>query len=83
MSTPPDTLRAFVNEQGITVPRGASALDVVRAWDASAAEALSAGAQRLTDSRGLPVEPTDAAHGGAIYRLLPVRSAAAAPESQP
>ncbi len=70
----PDALRAYVNERGVSVPRGASALDVVRAFDATAADALVAGTQRLTDSRGLPIGVDAPAHGGAIYRLLPVRA---------
>jgi hypothetical protein len=70
----PDTVRAYVNERGVSVKRGATALDVVRAFDAAAAEAVEAGTQRLTDSRGLPIDAHSAAHGGAIYRLLPVRA---------
>lgn len=70
----PDSLRAYVNERGVSVPRGALALDVVRAFDPAAADALLAGTQRLTDSRGLPIEVDTPAHGGAIYRLLPVRA---------
>jgi len=75
----PDSLRAYVNERGVTVPRGASALDVVRAFDPAAAEAVLAGTQRLTDSRGLPIAASTAAHGGAIYRLLPVRTTSLEP----
>lgn len=75
----PDSLRAYVNERGVSVPHGASALEVVRAFDPAAAEALLAGTQRLTDSRGLPIDAATAAHGGAIYRLLPVRATAAEP----
>jgi hypothetical protein len=70
----PEVVRAYVNERGVSVPRGASALDVVRAFDTAAADALVAGTQRLTDSRGLPIDAGTPAHGGAIYRLLPVRA---------
>lgn len=70
----PTEVRAYVNERGVSVPRGASALDVVRAYEAAAADAVVAGTQRLTDSRGLPIEANTPAHGGAIYRLLPVRA---------
>jgi hypothetical protein len=77
--TLPDAVRAYVNERGVSVPRGASALDVVRAFDPAAADALLAGTQRLTDSRGLPIDANGVAHGGAIYRLLPVRAASLEP----
>ncbi len=75
--TEPDLLRAFVNERGVSAPRGSTALDVVRVFDATIADAVVAGTQRITDSRGLPIEPTASAHGGAIYRTLPVRATAA------
>jgi hypothetical protein len=73
----PELLRAFVNERGVSAPRGSTALDVVRAFDPAIADAIAAGTQRLTDSRGLPIEPSAPAHGGAIYRTLPVRATAA------
>jgi len=69
----PTTLRAYVNERGVSVPPGASALDAVRAFDPAEADALSLGARRLTDSRGLPIASESEVHGGAIYRLLTVR----------
>lgn len=79
----PAALRAYVNERGVDVPPGGTALDAVRAFDALAgtahAAALAAGGRVLTDSRGLPVDPAAAAHGGAIYRLLPARPAPDAP----
>ena len=77
----PATLRAFVNERGVTLPPGATALDAVRAFDALAATALAAdvaaGARAVVDSRGLPVDAASPAHGGAIYRVLPARRPAA------
>jgi hypothetical protein len=73
----PTTLRVYVNERGLDVPAGATALDAVRAFDAAEAERYAAGTRGLTDSRGLPVPPTAAAHGGAIYRLVSARAAAA------
>lgn len=77
-ATGPARVRVFVNERGVSVPRGASALDAVRAADAALGDALAEGRQRLTDSRGLPIEPTTVVHGGAIFRLLPVRASAEA-----
>ncbi len=75
MTAPPEptTLRAYVNERGVSVLAGASALDAVRAFDPAEADALALGARRLTDSRGLPIASESAVHGGAIYRLLTVR----------
>lgn len=76
MTPPPDALRVFVDGRAAEVPRGATALDAVRAHDPSAAEALAAGERVLTDSRGLPLDPHAAAYAGAIYRLLPARRVA-------
>jgi hypothetical protein len=59
----------------VSVPFGATAEDAVRAFDVSEADALGAGRRRLTDSRGLPIDPSVPVHGGAIFRLLPVRDA--------
>jgi hypothetical protein len=77
----PTTLRVFVNERGVSVPPGATALDAVRAFDADGGTALAAevaaGARPLVDSRGLPVDAAAPTHGGAIYRVLPARRAAA------
>lgn len=71
------TMRVFINSVGVDAPEGASALDAVRLWDASEADALAAGERRLTDSRGLPTPTDAAAYGGAIFRLMPARRAAA------
>jgi hypothetical protein len=71
-----DTIRVFVNGAGVDVPRGAIALDAVRAADAAAADAVEAGAQILTDSRGLPTDAAQTLHAGAIFRLVPKRDRA-------
>jgi hypothetical protein len=55
-------MRVYVNSVGLDVPDGATALDAVRAWNATAA-----------DSRGLATSPETRVHGGAIFRVLPVR----------
>jgi hypothetical protein len=77
----PDALRAFVNERGVGVPPGATALDAVRAFDrlggTALADDVAAGRRALVDSRGLPVDAATPAHGGAIYRVLPARRAPA------
>ena len=69
----PESLRVYVNERGVSVPHGSVAVDAVRALFPDLATAVDAGRQRLTDSRGLPVEATQALVGGSIYRVVPVR----------
>jgi hypothetical protein len=69
----PDSLRVYVNERGVSVPHGSVAVDAVRALFPDLAADVDAGRQRLTDSRGLPVESTQALVGGSIYRVVPVR----------
>jgi hypothetical protein len=69
----PDSLRVYVNERGVSVPHGSLAVDAVRALFPDLATEVDAGRQRLTDSRGLPVDATQALVGGSIYRVVPVR----------
>jgi len=69
----PPALRAFVNERGVDVPHGATALDAVRAASASEADAVVAGARTIVDSRGLPLRPDAPAFAGAIYRTITAR----------
>jgi hypothetical protein len=69
----PDSLRVYVNERGVSVPHGSVAVDAVRALFPDLATEVDAGRQRLTDSRGLPVEATQALVGGSIYRVVAVR----------
>jgi hypothetical protein len=66
-------MRVYVNATGLDVPDGATALDAVRAWNASAADDVAVGERVIADSRGLPAAPDSPAHGGAIYRVLPAR----------
>lgn len=75
-----DVIRAYVNGRGVDVPAGASAVDAVRAWDAAAAEQVLAGERALTDSRGLPLEPTAILAAGSIIRLVSGRRRGAAAE---
>ncbi len=71
----PTMLRAYVNERAVTVAFGATALDAVHAADANEAAAVTAGTRRIADSRGLPIDATTPVHGGAIFRVMPVRAA--------
>jgi hypothetical protein len=66
-------MRVFVNAIALDLPDGSTALDAVRAWNASAADAVAAGEKVLADSRGLPASPDTPLHGGAIFRVLPAR----------
>jgi len=66
-------MRVYVNSTGLDVPEGATALDAVRAWNPAAADEVAVGERVIADSRGLPASPDSPAHGGAIYRVMPVR----------
>ena len=69
---PPD-IRVFVNERGLSLPRGATVLDAVQQFSATDGAALAAGRAKVTDSRGLPLEFDAVITGGTIMRVLPVR----------
>jgi hypothetical protein len=75
-----DVIRAYVNGKGVDVPAGACAIDAVRVWDAAAADQVVAGERALTDSRGLPLEPSAILSGGSILRLVSGRRRDAATE---
>ena len=66
-------MRVYVNSTGLDVPDGSTVLDAVRAWNAAAADEVALGERVIADSRGLPTAPDAAAHGGAIFRVLPAR----------
>lgn len=66
-------VRVFVNERGVSVPVGATALDAVRQLFPDDADGVSAGRLRLTDSRGLPVTADTPVTGGAIFRVVTAR----------
>lgn len=67
--------RVFVNGVGLDVPSGATALDAVRGWDPSAADAVARGASVITDSRGLPLSADAPIRAGSIFRVIPARAA--------
>jgi len=75
-----DSIRAYVNGHGVDVPSGASAIDAVRAWDSAAADEVIAGDRALTDSRGLPLEPSSPLVAGSIVRIVSGRRRGAATE---
>jgi hypothetical protein len=71
--TRPETLRVFIDARGVDVPPGATAIDAVEVFDPTVAAAVRGGHKVLTDSRGLPVEPSAALESGAIFRLVTKR----------
>jgi hypothetical protein len=71
------TIRVFVNAAPVDVPRGASAIDCVRAWDPEEADAVAGGKRAITDSRGLEVEPLSPTSAGSIFRTVSKRTASA------
>jgi hypothetical protein len=75
-----DVIRAYVNGRGVDVPVGASALDAVRVFDADIAAQVVAGDRALTDSRGLPLEPSAELSVGSIIRIVSGRRRGAATE---
>ncbi len=72
-----NTIRVFVNAAPVDVPRGASALDCVRAWNPEEADGVADGKRAITDSRGLEVEPASATSAGSIFRTVSKRAATA------
>lgn len=68
------SLRVFVNAEGVDVPAGASALDCVRAWRGDEADAVASGKRVITDSRGLPIGAETPARAGSIYRTVSSRA---------
>ena len=75
-----DSIRAYVNGRGVDVPAGASAIEAVRIWDSAAADQVAAGERALTDSRGLPLEPSAPLVAGSIVRIVSGRRRGAATE---
>ena len=71
------TVRVFVNAAPVDVPRGASAIDCVRAWNAEEADGVASGKRAITDSRGLEVEPASPTSAGSIFRTVSKRAATA------
>ena len=67
-------VRIYINETGLSVPRGSSILDALRMFDESHARAVDNGESRLVDSRGLDISGATIVNGGTILRVLPVRN---------
>ena len=73
------TVPVYVNGAMVEAPAAHSVLDAVRVWDAAAARDVESGARRLTDSRGLPLDPATPAVAGSIVRVLHARERDADP----
>jgi hypothetical protein len=64
------TIRLFVNERPVEVAAPATVADAVSAFDAALGAALTAGAARATDARGIDVSPAESVGPGSIIRVL-------------
>lgn len=71
------TVRVFVNAAPVDVPKGATAIDCVRAWNPAEADAIVAGKRAITDSRGLEVDAASETSAGSIFRTVSKRTASA------
>jgi hypothetical protein len=67
-------LRVYVDAKPVDVPKSATVIDAVEIADAELASSVREGTSRVTDSRGLPIDGDAALHGGAILRVVSVRS---------
>lgn len=70
-----NTIRVYVNGRGVDVPRGATALDALRAADPDAARLVEEGKRALVDSRGLVLSPATILSAGSILRVVSARAA--------
>ena len=67
----------FVNGARVEVAVGAPVIDAVRKWDAAMAQELERGGRALTDSRGLPLDPSSPTVAGTIVRVIAAREGGA------
>jgi hypothetical protein len=70
-------VKVFVNSRPLDLPSGSSALEAVRAFDASEAAGVSEGSRVVTDSRGLPLDPSTVMSAGSILRVVSARTRSA------
>jgi hypothetical protein len=66
-------LRVFVNAVPLDLPTGSSALDAVAAFDVNEASGVRDGVRLITDSRGLPLDPSTVMSAGSILRVVSAR----------
>lgn len=66
-----DSVRVFVNERPVDVPRGAAVRDAVRRHDGALADLLEQGSARVTDAMGLAVDAAEPIReAGAVFRVV-------------
>ncbi len=70
-------LRVYVDAKPVDAPKSATVLDAIEIADSSLASSVRAGDSVVTDSRGLPISSDTPLHGGAIFRVIPVRKGSA------
>ena len=68
------TLRVYVDAKPVDVPKTATVIEAVEIADPALASSVRDGSSRVTDSRGLPIDGDAPLHGGAILRVVSVRS---------
>ncbi len=66
-----ETLRVFINERPVEVPRGAAVRDAVARHDRALADLLAGEAAYVTDGVGRRVDPADpVGEAGAVFRVI-------------
>ena len=69
-----DTARIYFDGKGVDAPAGSSVIDALELVNPESAAAVRGGEKAITDSRGLPTEPSAQVYSGAIFRLVRARS---------
>ena len=64
------SIPVFVNERPVEVVRGASVATAVAAFDESLGRKLADGAARVTDARGIDLDPAAPLNAGSILRVI-------------
>ena len=65
-----ELVTVFVNEQAVRIAPGASARGAVEAVDPALAAKLAEGSAKLTDGRGIALDPSVPLFAGAILRVV-------------
>jgi hypothetical protein len=70
-----ETVRIYVNGQGVDVPASVSALEALTVWNPVVAATVRSGERLITDSRGIAAAHDGPVHNGAIFRIVRARQA--------
>ena len=65
-----ESIPVFVNDRAVRVPAASSVTEAVAAHDAALARDLEAGKARVTDGRGIDLDPAAMVYSGAILRVF-------------